>query len=65
MMVGGSESGGGLESNEDGGIVFMTGDYAPNFERNGGDASGRGPPIAGEETGANETQTAMDQPNIQ
>ena len=43
----------------------MTGDYAPNFERNGGDASGRGPPIAGEETGANETQTAMDQSNIQ
>ena len=64
MVVGGSESAGGLDSNEDGGIVFMTGEYAPTFDNNGGDASGRDPAIAGEETGAN-TRTALDQPNIQ
>ena len=42
----------------------MTSDYAPTFDRNGGDTSGRGQAIAGEET-AGTTRTALDQPNIQ
>ena len=62
-MVGGSENA-GLDFNEDDGVVFMTGEYAPSFERNGGDASGRDQAIAGDETGEN-TAVALDQPNIQ
>ena len=48
MMVGE----GGLDSNEDGGIVFMTGEYAPVFSgRNGADGSGQA--TTGEATGEN------------